>query len=80
MCMGGDCFDTSGILEVIIIGLFLLAGVGAGLGALIGVVFSASGSKTRSALTGGIIGAVVGPIAGPFVLIIIWLMLIGLVF
>ncbi len=76
MCMGGDCFDTSGIIEVIIIGLFLLAGVGAGLGALIGMVCSASGRKMR----GGIIGAVVGPIAGPFVLIIIWLMLIGLVF
>ena len=76
MCMGGDCIDTSGIAEAIIIGLLLLAGVGAVLGALIGAVCSASGRKPRGALTGGIIGAVVGPIAGPIALILIWLILI----
>ena len=76
MCMGGDCFNTSGLAEAIMIGLLLLACAGAGLGALIGVVFSASGRKPRGALTGGIIGAVVGPIAGPIALILIWFMLI----
>ncbi len=76
MCMGGDCFNTSGLAEALIIGLLLLACAGAGLGTLIGAVCSASGRKPRGALTGGIIGVVVGPIAGPIALIFIWLILL----
>ncbi len=77
MCMGGDCFGApSDLIEALIIGLLLLAGVGTGLGALIGAVCSASGRKPRGTLTGGIIGVVVGPIAGPIALIFIWLILI----
>lgn len=76
MCMGGDCFNTSGLAEALIIGLLLLACAGASLGVLVGAVFAASGRKLRGALNGGIIGAVVGPIAGPIVLILIWFMLV----
>ena len=71
MCMGGDCFNTSGLAETLIIGLLLMAGAGAGLGALIGAVFSATGRKLRGVLTGGIIGVVVGPIAMIFTLFIL---------